>query len=343
MSPAPPASAQLPSSCGRSRRPAPLAAHPACPRSAPVRTGDPPPRPPQSPAALSTQVQPTLTPTSHVRGAGSSAREACAVVRRAGAPDAGTARGPRPRPWFLPRRERPGSARLRPSGAEGQRGTGRQSRDDAGRDTETWLGAPRIPEDLPLGLGRNRSRRKPAGPALCGRASPQTARLGPGPALPALPHAGGLASSRGCRGPPRGTLPLCWPQLHGSGSAKPAAAGHVHKVPTPDAELTDPGSRSSATEERTERAQSPESPNVQAGRAPLARHCPAASGHAWTAPLPQPSLRPPALLCGPGWSLLEPLSPQQPAKPPSQLLRGAGAGLAGPGGAPSPAEPPARL
>lgn len=74
-----------------------------------------------------------------------------------------------------------------------------------------------------------------------------------------------------------------------------------------------PGSCSSATEERTKRAQSPESLSIQAGRAPLACHCLAASGHAWTAPLPQPSLRPPALLCGPGWSLLEPLSAQQPA------------------------------
>lgn len=81
-----------------------------------------------------------------------------------------------------------------------------------------------------------------------------------------------------------------------------------------------PGSWSSATEERTERVQPPESLSIQAGRAPLACHCPAASGHAWSAPLPQPSLRPPALLCGPGWSLLEPLSAQQPAWAPLSLL-----------------------
>lgn len=84
--------------------------------------------------------------------------------------------------------------------------------------------------------------------------------------------------------------------------------------------------------------------SIQVGRARPARHCPAALGHAGTAPLLQPNLWLQALLCGPGWSLLEPPAASVGStKPPSQLLRGAGAGHEGPAGAPSPAEPPAQL
>lgn len=101
--------------------------------------------------------------------------------------------------------------------------------------TETWLGAPRIPEDLPLALGKHRAQRKPAAPRAAQLPKPPIAGLvhaGPEPTLLALPHARGLASSPVCRGPAQGTLPRCRPQLHGSCSAEARGRGGCPQGPS---------------------------------------------------------------------------------------------------------------
>lgn len=116
--------------------------------------------------------------------------------------------------------------------------------------------------------------------------SPQTVR----PGLWSQPSPAALQQGLTANLAPAGLLLTSQPDLRPCGCSE---GPNTHADPA-----AGPGSPS-ATEDRMERSQLPGNCTSLPAGSPLPSHCPAASGPAWTAPLPQPSRRPsPARLAG---------------------------------------------